>query len=852
MLHASSTQIASECFQCLRNLVVKAGQCEACGAPPLMVLEQGDVLPLQYFRWINESFERIFEYARLGVVLIDFPEKVIHDFADPISDYINMVNDITTGSQAQTGLGIHQASASTVAHERLRKIRETIFEPIRAAVERASERLAPLDAEYAMLEPHLILKDRVKADCDRVMKELSFGLVTMAARREHLQSHFDFGHAQLLKMAASDPSELGLLRAFQRCAYLRDAADVATVISYLKSGLGAGEFFEVLEANRLTTGTANHSGTVRPASDGFGFEMILHLLSWRGFRKDPRARPEKALRAGFALKNFRHTLGAIAGADARTDAYLGLALLENEEALPPGIRSAVDALAGSDSDFALSLFLINRPLDLETLKTIIVQKAERKILGWLAGWTDKEIELPFIAKPKLEPFEVQELATAAHNAYALLLKNGEPVLAEAAIRALRTHALRRQNYPAGLQNDLIGLLIYHETEHAQVCRAISMLASPADAFWLRRDIRLDAELFNALAGPDEWGYRMEMFFEACLSVKKEGLPQSLHVEPKFLQLAQEWFDKNKPGRREDLQGLWLYLERKASTHRDPAVLEFLFASWLARFALPAAFEADDALDNTAALSRTRMQIAPASRTFGASLEGNPCGAGLMKFIRVQANQRLTEMRALAMKRLIEQEELLQALGKEVGDQAYVNFLMEVLLMENLDDAGLFSVFFIAVQPFVENNPSAERLLRLRARATGAHFIENKRIQNMILEFVAKWPDPEQVLAEKRAADRAAETSHLAAKLSMVDEMIAKLQATYEENVRAEQKIMQDKLAAAATKLGAGMSSGEPAKLAEAQAVFTVEINAIQEEGKKKIEALANGMQQAKLMLKKIG
>jgi hypothetical protein len=343
-------------------------------------------------------------------------------------------------------------------------------------------------------------------------------------------------------------------------------------------------------------------------------------------------------------------------------------------------------------------------------------------------------------------------------------------------------------------------------------------------------------------------------------VPEEHSPDVFDIDPKFIDDVFDWMMKNEPaGTTYDMEKFLSFFVTRALSHKNARVLERVFIAWARRMAINQKMYADAALREMGAVSRARQKFAPTSRPLGDALAEAPKELwleGMQWFLKAEAHDRLEGADALAMKMLLEEEKILPAMQKAMGDQAFFNFLMEIVMERELDDAALFEVFFRFAEPMVKADPNPNRLKLLRARGQSLQFIENKKIQDMVTALVGQWPDPSVVEAERelrqKEEERAKERAHLNAKLSAVDDLIKKLEDAHAENVRAVQKEMQEKIAAASAKLTAAITSGDAGKMAEAQAKFATEIQVIQDETTKKIEALTQGLIQAKQLMQKIG
>lgn len=864
-------QISNQCVRCLNDLVLKVGQCEACGAPPLEVFDQADVLPLQFLKGSGLSLAEFVERAKLKNLLIDWPvpdmshekfQLFLAGFKSPISAYADLVKGKPPGT-------IGLVPAASDSDQTLDILRRFIFAPIREAFAKARAQLVPLEAEFNMLEAHLVLKKEVRRDYERLLQAAAFEILISSHHRERLQTHLDYNHKNLLKVASDSEDGFQKLRALQRYAHLPEIDALATVLLYLRSGEARGEFLRIMDALKFAKRVANPNGTVRPLSDGIGLELCLQLLGWRTFRRQVNSEPARPIRALIDMDSIRNTIKALEGRHPVLDAYIQLSLEEGGQVPTPG---PADELAKVDADFAFSRLLVQRPMNLEDIKAQIVKSKERKALAWVVGWPEKEFKLPYIEQAKIDDHQLSELAEAVRTALAEVIRLRKPILSAAMFAALRTQAIEnpkkmteweRTDFSATLKNDMLNLLVFHEADSKNIAEALGLLTAPAETFWLRSEIQIDEALFVALTGPDTWGYRVQMFLDACARLPEDLRPDELKIEAHVLPKLHDWFVSNKPGEISNLEKLWAYVEKFSAVHGNAEALEQTFLSWLRRMGQKNRVYAEEALKNLTALSRARLKNGASARTFGAFLKSTvkpgeiPLWTdGLEWLLREQAHARLVGANALAMKMLLEQEELLSAYHVGAGEQNAINLFMDIVLMHNLEDFGLFSAYFAGLAPMVSREPMPSRLKKLRSRATSQSFIENRDIQKLLLAFVDQWPDPEveeeEKQAKKRAAERTAERAHQEAMQGSLDNMIDRLEAAHQENIRMAQTEMQENLAKASARLGAALAGGGSDQIATAQQKFQAEINAIQEEGTKKIMALSEGLAQAKALMKKLG
>ena len=621
-------QLPQECISCLNPLVLKQGQCENCGEPPLMVLDENDVLPLQFLNWAHVyNLSRLVGAAKIGEVHIDFVpqplpefEKRCYELNDSVDAYRELVDEIEnpeTNKAATMGLAAPDPTDNSEPLKKLEWLRQSIFQPVEAAIARSIARLTPIDVEFEMLGEPLILRKRLPALLAIRKRFEAFALITNRSRRQQFDAHMDVVHPLLL----SETTAVAKLNGLMKSAYIPNLRGLAMVKLFLQFGECEDVLIGYLEGMKLAKSTAVETGFVLNFADSYFIETVAQFLTWASFRPVQMNGRRQTARSQLDLRIICNSLVPLKGLDADLDPWIDLLRFELGllTELPPELASAAKA----DPELQMLLNLISKPFDKGRIQSLLDADPRFASLHWLVG-KQEFLSLPLIhSKIAEEDFKAVE-----RSARALLHQMAADPTAQVADQTMdgirRNVLIAYRNLPdwdkgplpSSLKDALLNIFLRFASHHGEVVEAVNLLSAPPETFWRRTSVRFDADLARAIVNPRGWNYRPDTFLSSLKSVAELQANQTLYVEPEFLAIILDDYLKPAPelvGFRDvdTLPTLFQFLSRTAKAHGNVQVLANCFAHLFHFNAGPKRVNGGQVIDLLVSLSTERQKLIPA-------------------------------------------------------------------------------------------------------------------------------------------------------------------------------------------------------------------------------------------------
>jgi hypothetical protein len=868
----------TKCVNCLNKFVSKAGQCEVCGIPEIKILKNEDLLPLQFLNYAvrTMSLENVILLANLGSVKIEIHskdlsksalEELMDSFKAPVLRYVELAKEQAEGgNKSQSSIGLSLESGESDNKKKLDQFRAVFFNSIVTAVEATRLELQFLQNELEFLFPFLILKEEVVRQHEVLILECIFKYIISTEYREEIQNHLNINSKKIIK-AAESKDERSMLNAISLYANFSEIRNLATTVLFLTFGDNMNDYLNLLGFFKISAHQGNPNGFFMTQADNFFLEQILQNLNWKSFRQDWKSEKPKPVRQRLHRECLAATLQNLKTKESHILPWVALALKEQGAEISTEIVENFEQRSASDQDFYMTRLLIERPFASEKIKELIHENPEKfKNIFWTVGLKTGFIELPSIEKTHFDTHDEIVLREATRQCLKKVKTEQILLLNEKTLEHIKRHAITNEiNRPEweeskldeDIKNDLLNLLIFHETDHHVICQALKLLTSTPTTYWLRKGKQLDNELYQALTFKNKSNYRMPAFLEEVNAVKPLNIEEhTITEEDNFIFLAYEWLLENKLNNLHYFYEFLSYLAENFQFHKSVRLLDSCFVLWLRIKKEDQTYSAPPVLEKLIALAQKRKLLDGGSKTIAISLEEQSplWKQGLIELLKHQIYNKSRDEEIVSLDQFLKSENLLSALLKVTGDEEYVNFILELIGNPNLNNTQLFKTFFETITPVIKKNPQPAWLQNLKYRVHSVRHIDNPEIDSLILNFLNQFesqnksPDSkvEELLKEEKA-EVSIDSSMI--REQIFNEMNEKIEMNFKKEIAVITDELKEKSVKLSLKLSADISSPEGlAKINELQVEFQKNIQALQDETERKIKDLTNAYELTKKLI----